>query len=345
MTAAWKPRLIVTVDAEEEGLWDGVFRPHGNTVRNIDGIERFQVLCEGLTVRPTYLVDTAVAGDDRAVEILKGLQDAGQCEIGAHLHPWCAPPLDEQINQRNSFMCNLPEPLQRDKLTRLTEHIQERFARRPTSFRAGRYGLDIVGARILQELGYLVDSSVIAFQDYSHQDGPDFRAFPYTPYRIGQEDLRTAEPDGGLLEAPVSVGFSRANFTRAHRIRQFASRRLFRPFHLVGILDHLNLARRIKFSPEQADARRMNQLVDAYLANDAPCMVMMLHSSSLVAGCSPYVADQSRLDRLYRELEATFEHCLSRRRMKSETLSGFAESYSDARLCRKTRRTAFQGRP
>jgi len=330
MTAAWKPRLIVTVDTEEEGLWDGVFKPHGNTVRNIDGIERFQALCESFKARPTYLVDTPVADDDRAVEILKGLQDAGQCEIGAHLHPWCAPPFDEQTNQRNSFMCNLPEPLQRNKLTRLTEYIQERFARRPTSFRAGRYGLDIAGVRILQELGYRVDSSVIPFEDYSGQEGPDFRAFPYMPYRIGREDLRTAEPDGGLLEAPVSVGFSRADFTRAHRMREFAKKRVFRPFRLAGILDRLNLAHRIKFNPEQADARRMNQLVDAYLANGAPCMVMMLHSSSLVPGCSPYVADQSRLDRLYRDLEATFEHCLSRRHMKSETLSGFAEPYLDA---------------
>jgi len=322
-----RAKLIVTVDTEEEGLWNGSFRPHGNTVENTGGIERFQAFCDRFNVRPTYLVDTPVVEDERSVGILRDIESSGRCEIGAHLHPWCAPPFDEQPGGRNSYLCNLPESLQREKLSRLTERIEERFGRRPTAFRAGRYGLDIVGAKILEELGYRVDSSVLAFGDYSSDGGPDYRAFPFVPYRVGPTDLKVPCVEGTLLEAPVSAGFSRTNFDRSQSVRQWAENRVFRPFRLVGVLDRLNLVRKIKFSPEQADAARMKQLVDAYASNGAPCMVMMLHSSSLVAGLSPYAADDRTLDGLYRDLQAAFEHCLERHGMIGETLTDFGEGF------------------
>ena len=132
-----------------------------------------------------------------------------------------------------------------------------------------------------------------------------------------------------LLEVPVSVGFNWSHFRRAQWIRELAAHRLVRPLRVVGILDRLNLIRQIKFSPEKANATRMQQLVDAYVRNSAPCVVMLLHSSSLLPGCSPYVPDQQRLDRLYQDLERTFEHCLCRHGMQSATLTGFAERPAD----------------
>ncbi|HUT89231.1 MAG TPA: polysaccharide deacetylase family protein [Thermoguttaceae bacterium] len=317
------PCLIVTVDTEEEGLWGGRYRRSGNTVENIRGVERFQELCDRYGVKPTYLVDAPVVEDDEAVALLREIQDDDRAEIGAHVHPWCNPPYEEEINGRNSYLCNLPEPLQRAKLTWITEKIEERFGRRPTSFRAGRYGLDITGARILHELGYLVDSSVIPFTDYSADGGPNFERAPHTPYFIDGDDLRCPNDSRFLLEVPVSVGFNRPNFARAQGIRRACRSRWLRPFHAEGILDRLGLVRRIKFSPEQSDARSMRQLVDAYAAQGAPAMVMMFHSSSLVAGQSPYVANDDELERFYGCLDQTFEYCQADREMVSSILSAF----------------------
>ena len=333
------PTLIVTVDTEEEGLWSGRFRACDNTVHNIRGVRRFQALCEGYGVRPTYLVDTPVVDDRAAVESLKPLQDLGLCEIGAHLHPWCAPPFEERTTAYHSFMCNLSPELQREKLTRLTDSIEHRFGRRPTSFRAGRYGLDIVGARILEDLGYVVDSSVISFCDYSRQGGPDFRSAPFVPYRVGTDDLCVPAADGRLLEVPVSTGFSRANFARAQRISEFGMRRSIRRLRMVGALDRLNLVCRIKFSPEQADARRMKQLIRAYVANGAPAMVMMLHSSSLTPGGSPYVRNLDQLNRFYAQLDRVFAYCTYDLEMPSQTLTEFARSYMQADTTVPTGRT------
>ena len=303
------PRLLVTIDTEEEGLWGGEYRADGNTVDNLRGIPRFQNLCDRLGIRPTYLIDTPVVDDDYGVGVLKEIARDSRGEIGAHLHPWCTPPLELMNDSAKSFMCNLPEAVQREKLQRLTDSIELRFGHRPTSFRAGRYGLDITGARILEELGYRVDSSVINFSDFSDQSGPDFRQTSTVPYWVGGDDLRVPCDHGRLLEVPVAVGFNRVNFERADRIHNLLKSRWLRRLRLVGIADRTGLLRRIKFSPEQADAAQMNRLADMYVARAAPCIVLMLHSSSLEVGHSPYVPDARRLEQFYANLEATFEYC------------------------------------
>lgn len=316
--------LIVTVDTEEEGLWGGEYRRSGYTVENVRGVGRFQELCDRYGIRPTYLVDAPVVQDDGAVTLLRAIQDDGRAEIGAHLHPWCNPPYGEQLGARNSYMCNLPESLQREKLVWLTETIEERFGRRPTSFRAGRYGLDVVGARILHELGYLVDSSVIPFTDYSKDGGPNFEHAPHVPYFVDGDDLRRPHKSGFLLEVPVSVGFNQPDFPRAQAIRRAANHAWLRPFHAEGILDRLGLVRRIKFSPEQAGRRRMKQLADAFLAQKAPAIVMMFHSSSLLPSCSPYVVRAAQLHEFLSSLESVFSYCVSRGLGVGTTLSDFS---------------------
>lgn len=324
------PALIVTVDTEEEGLWTGTFRAHGNSVENTRGIERFQSTCDRFGVTPTYLVNTPVVDDDRSVQMLRRMQEDGRAEIGAHLHPWCSPPLEERSSVENSFLCNLPEPLQRRKIAHLTGRIEERFGRRPVSFRAGRCGFDSTGARCLEGLGYRVDSSVVPFYDYSeYGGGPDYRRAPWSPYHPEDSDLCRRARAGNLLEVPVSVGFNRRHFRLAQRLRDLAMRRPWRSLRAVGILDRLAIVRRIKFTPEQFAAADMRKLIDVYLALGAPCMVMILHSSSVVAGCSPYVPDASRLEQLYADLEETFRYACLERGMVSRTLAGFAEAFED----------------
>ncbi len=318
------PFILVTVDTEEEGLWGGNYRPTGNTVTNIAGVPRFQSICAQHGVRPVYLVTAPVVDDDLAASVLGEIHAQGGCEIGAHLHPWCTPPLEDPNGRAYSFMCNLPLDLQRRKLTWLSERIETRFGSRPVSFRAGRYGLDMAGARALADLGYRVDSSVIAFSNFSSERGPDFSRAPFKPYYLEGDDLCRPNPQGFLLEVPVSVGFNRSNFAAAWRLRQAAMRSPWRQFKAVGIVDRLGLAKRIKLSPEQASAAEMIQLASAALAQGAPALVMLLHSSSLAPGHSPYVADARRLDQFLADLDRTLEYCVGRRGMTPATLAELA---------------------
>jgi len=229
---------------------------------------------------------------------------------------------------RNTYLCNLPETLQREKITWLTDAIEDRFGRRPTSFRAGRYGLDIVGARILAQLGYVVDSSVIPFSNFSSEGGPDFRQAPHRPYFVGSDDLLSCQAVGDLLEVPVGVGYNRVNFRRADAIRHLAGRWPLRQLRCVGVLDRLGIIRRIKFSPEQADAAQLKRFVDMGVSQGAPCLVLMFHSSSLVPGHSPYVPDERSLEQFYQRLLDVFEYCVDCLQCPSSTLSGFAKTLS-----------------
>ncbi len=327
-----RPRLIVTIDTEEEGLWGGRYRMTGNTVENIRGVPRFQSLCDQLGIRPVYLVDAPVVQDDRASAILGEIHAAGGCEIGTHVHPWCNPPIDEVADQRESYLCNLPESLQRAKIEWLTEAISERFGKRPVSFRAGRYGLDITGARVLAELGYRVDSSVIPFTDYSADRGPDFGNAPWQPYWVGGEDLCCAAASGKLLEVPVSVGFNRSSFSRAMRCQSLLGKAPFRWLRLEGILDRSQVLKRIKLSPEQATARDMKTLIDRYCESPSAVLVMMFHSSSLVPGESPYVGDESELEEFLGRIAETCRYFLESKAGVSRTLEDVAVERKAFRL-------------
>lgn len=327
-------QLIVTIDTEEEGLWGGKYRSHGNAVENIRGIPRFQNLCDRFGIRPVYLIDAPVVEEPFAVDLLKEIHEAGKAEIGTHLHPWCNPPFDEEYSIRDgdtrfSYMCNLPEQLQREKLTWLTEQIEEKFSFHPTSFRAGRYGMNHLGIGLLRELGYKVDSSVIPFSDFEKDHGPNFDSATSRPYRVSNHSILEADDNSDILEIPVAVGFNRTDFKLAHFWQKKLSKSKLQKIRVVGILDRLNLLRRIKFSPEQSNFSRMKQLVEKYLDLRIPFLTMMFHSSSLVPGNSPYVKTENDLERFFQTLEKTFDYCLNRKGMKTTTLTAAAEFSKD----------------
>ncbi len=317
--------LLVTIDTEEEGLWGGTYRSRGNTVENLKGIPRFQELCDEFSIRPTYFVDSPVVEDDYGANLLAELQRSGRAEVGGHLHPWCTPPFDEELNRSNSYLCNLPEPLQLAKLRFLTEQITTRMGRRPTSFRAGRYGLGTFAASCLVDLGYVVDSSVIPFNDLSRDGGPDFSNAPWKPYRMSTDDILRPDPQGPLLELPVGVGFLSGDFVAASRWRCRLSQPPWSWLRLVGILDRIGLLRRVKLSPEQSDAPTMCKLMDASVSQGNECLMLMFHSSSLVPGNTPYVRDERGLVEFYDRLRAVFSHC-AKLKLHAPTVTGYAES-------------------
>jgi hypothetical protein len=323
--------LIVTIDTEEEGLWSGQFDPATATVRNIAGVPRFQQVCDAFGLAPTYLVNSPVATSAEAVAVLREIQDSGRCEIGAHIHPWNTPPGSGSYDARASYLNNLPLALQREKLAVVTDQITQAFGVAPRSFRSGRYGLDGAGAALLPALGYMVDSSVCPFTDYSADGGPDFRGAPWTPYWLDGGDIRQpAARRGSLLEVPVSFGFDRSQFALAEAIHGRLARGALSRLRAVGVLDRLRLLRKIKFSPEKGDAPRLNALARAYAHNGAPCMVMMFHSSSLLPGQTPYVRDARQLEAFLDTLRGVFEYCLGELGMRPMTLAGFADAYAVA---------------
>jgi len=312
--------LVVTVDTEEEGLWSGDYSAKAS-VENIASIPRFQTVCDRLGIRPTYLVTTPVAESTEAVKILRSIQDDQRCEIGAHVHPWNSPPIaHSNSDRRDSFLCNLPAKIQRAKLEQLTDQIEKKFGRRPISFRAGRFGMDAEGIKILRSLGYRVDSSVLPRADYRNQEGPDFRRATCWPYHPSDDDILASGSDPSLLEIPVTSGFTHQYFGLANQMRRYAMRPPWRHLRAVGLLDRTGIATKVKLSPEQATLKQKKRLAQACINRGVPILVLMFHSSSLLPGCSPYVKTEQDLNRFLKRLEDFFAFALEDLSLKAISL-------------------------
>jgi hypothetical protein len=201
-------RIVVTVDTEADGQWE-----HGRPLAtaNVTAWPPFQELCRRHAVPPTYLITSEIAEDPAAGAFLRALAAAGDAEVGAHLHPWTTPPFVEepglrQNDREHAYPCHLEPELLLAKLETLTVQVARAAGGRPTSYRAGRFGLDAVGAYILAGLGYEVDSSVTPFVSWTahagrpgRDGGPDFRRHDARPFRVAGSGAP------GLVELPVTI--------------------------------------------------------------------------------------------------------------------------------------------
>ncbi len=178
---AFGTRFMLFVDTEEEFDWDAPFNRASDRVTALAGMARGQAYFAAAGVKPIYVTDYPVIDSDAAATMMGQWISDGAADIGAHLHPWVNPPHVEDVNAANSYVGFLPEAVERAKLEALCQRIEARFGRRPIAYRAGRYGVGPNSARLLEEAGFRLDSSVRSRFDYSHQHGPDFRGLAQEP--------------------------------------------------------------------------------------------------------------------------------------------------------------------
>ena len=297
--------LIVSVDTEEDN-WQP--RRDGVTIENIHELPRLDALFQRLGVRATYFTTYQVAIHEWAAATLRQLQEGG-AEIGAHLHPWNTPPLDEPFLPRNSMLKNLAPALQLAKLERLTALLRKVIGAQPLVFRAGRYGLGRDTIPALIRCGYQIDSSVTPYVSWeAFDDGPTFIGAPLDMYRLGGgSDVRTPEPDGELLELPMSIGYSRLPFDVWSGVHRVLTARALHPLHLLGLAARVRLIKRIFLSPEMHSVADMLTLSRRLIDQGVRHLHLFFHSPSLRPGLSPFVADAAGVERFYRTIASYVE--------------------------------------
>jgi hypothetical protein len=317
-------KLIITIDTEEDN-W-ACYSTKNNPVKNIERIVYLQKIFDQYGITPTYLVTYPVANNPRSVGILKGILEEGKCEIGAHCHPWNTPPFEEEINDYNSMLCNLPEGLQYRKISCLHEIIYKNFNIAPVSFRAGRWGFGSHTAKALYSLGYKVDSSLTPTVDWSVYNGPDFSDFDPEPFFFNAENSGRKNFTGIMLEVPATIGFLQSNFLLSRRLLKTTSRRWASKIHLGGILQRAGLLNQIWLSPEHAKSEQMIKLARRMAANEYSCLNMTFHSTSLMAGLSPFTGSEREalafLNAIKKFLDFSFSAPL-----ESITLSAFEKDF------------------
>lgn len=310
---AFGTRFMLFVDTEEEFDWDAPFDRASQAVTALAGMARGQAYFQAAGVKPIYVTDYPVVDSDAAADMMGQWIAAGQADIGAHLHPWVNPPHVEEVTAANTYVGFQPEAAERAKLDMLCQRIAQRFGARPRAYRAGRYGVGPNSARLLEEAGFRLDSSVRSRFDYRHQHGPDFRALPLTPYWAG--------PTRSLVELPLStawVGLLKGMGDTLYPAAQGRG-------PLPGAMARLGLLSRVPLTPEGITADEALAAIDALLAEGVPVLNFSFHSPTLEAGHTPYVRDQADLTAFYRWWDVVLDH-LARRGVLPASLDQFLDA-------------------
>ncbi len=298
--SGFAPASILTVDTEEGFDWDKPFTRDQHDLTHVDRIARFQSFCEAIGVSPVYLVDWPIVQSAKAREIIGDAVSRGAAEVGVQLHPWVNPPFEEEVNTHNSFAGNLPPELERAKFSRLRDAIEEAFGTPPISYRAGRYGLGPATKSLLYDMGIKVDTSVRAYFDYSHQDGPNYEDFPNHPYWVAG--------DTPLLELPVTSVYRGLLASAGPQLFP----KLARIPRAPGLASRTGLLERVRLTPEGTPLSDAIKGIDAALAAKLPVIVLSFHSPSLAPGNTPYTATEEEVARLYARLDGVYAHMASR---------------------------------
>jgi len=313
------PILLVSVDTEEEFDWTAPFSAARRSVGHVARLPRLHELFERYGVRATYLIDHPIAASAPSVRVLQGFLQRDNCELGAHLHPWVNPPLVEEINARNSYLCNLLLSLQQDKVAELTRAIARAFDLAPAVFKAGRYGLDFALTPALQEMGYRVDSSVMAYGNFTADLGPSWE-------RYGPDPFWLQPPLPPLLEIPCTSGFVRRPFWWWANVRGILSRKPWCWLRLGGVLWHLGLLRRVLLTPEGPALPDLLRLMRALAKGAAPVLNLTLHSPSVEPGHTPYVRSENELEAFFDLLGRLLEFAVGELGARCMTLSEYHDS-------------------
>ncbi|TMJ12953.1 MAG: glycosyltransferase [Alphaproteobacteria bacterium] len=293
-----RPQLAIVVDTEEEFDWTKPFSRASTGTRHIPAQARAHEIYERFGIAPTYVCDYPVATDPAAAAFLGLLQAEGRAEIGAHLHPWVTPPHEEEVTTFNSWHCNLPPALERAKIVALTDAIERGFGRRPTIFKAGRYGFGANTRDVLIELGYRIDCSYVPHVSFAHQGGPSFAGTSDQPFRL----------DGGLLEVPLTSGFIGRAPALGPAIAGLFDSPAAERLRIPGILSKLGLVARSRLTPEGVPAEEQCRLLKTMVGAGRSFFTLTYHSPSLEPGHTPYVRDASDLRAFLASIETVLRY-------------------------------------
>ena len=288
-------RLVVTIDTEVDcdRRWRVSDPPAFRSV--VEGIPRVLTpLFDAYGVAPTYLLSGEVMEEPACVDVLRSLDGA---ELGTHLHAEFVDPQRRLFRDtmggavHDALQRQYPRDIEAAKLECLTRLFEQAFGRRPSAFRAGRYGMSDDTLGLLADLGYRVDSSVTPGIRWDYPEG----VVDYQSWRSGPRWIDTSQ--GGILELPITI----ASPGRFAAIFGWTGGRWLRP--------------------SWAGGRELVRLAES-CADET--LVMMLHSTEVQPGSSPYAADAAGVARITRAMETLLRHWRDRGHA-FETMSGAAE--------------------
>ncbi|MFT5289831.1 MAG: hypothetical protein ACI8QS_001737 [Planctomycetota bacterium] len=320
------PHLVLTIDVEED-MPDWKITPE-TTTRNVEALVEFADSMAEMGLRPTYLCNYPVVTQSRSADVLREVIEIAACEFGSHMHAWNTPPHNNKREQGLAwrgdpyYESELELETFRAKLLSLHQAVSDVAGRAPTSYRAGRFGVEGKALLEIAAQGYRVDSSVIPLSEHVLDGGPDHRGAPQGPYFPSDENV--ARPGKlPILEVPISIGLTR-------RLPEFLRRAFVhtpRWTRLRGLLssDFLGWIDYGWLYPARFDTKTMCGVASTLVGSGIPVLNVFLHSSELVAGASGRIKTSADVNNLRAQLDAVLKHCITNLGAVPTTLTEFAD--------------------
>lgn len=313
--------LLVGIDTEGDNQWDAAARAN-QRFENIYALPRLHALFARHGVRPTYVVTYPVATDAASAAVLRDLRAGGDCEIGAHHHAWETPPCTAEDVKRHPYAANLPLEQFEAQLRALTDAIASAVGERPVSYRSGRFGFSAAHVSALEQLGYLVESSVAPLFYEAHKQGPDFVEAPLRPYFLAY-DSATSPGSSGVLEVPVSAALNR----RWPVALQYLYARSPKPYTTKRVLRKLGVAHVRWLRPSYSSLEDMIGLARDLARMGEPVLNLLFHSSEAIVNGSPYNTTEAELQSFCDRLERFFEFARTGLHATPATFTEFRRAY------------------
>lgn len=302
-----KPFFIITIDTEGDNIWE---RPSKISTKNAEFLPPFQDLCEKYSLKVTYLTNYEMANSPFFYEFASDALLREKVEIGMHLHAWNTPPITHITSNDlffQPYLIEYPMRIMSEKVKKMTSTLEDLFGVKMISHRAGRWSFNETYAQILIDNGYKVDSSVTPYiswknkkGDPSQYGGTDFSDFPCTPYFVNIGNIK--QPGiSSLLEVPMTIIKKEINLKSvAKSIYNLISQKRNREFKIKRNTYWLR--------PNGENLEEMKFIVNRNSYEEINYVQLMLHSSELMPGGSPYFRSKSDIKKLYEHLECLFNH-------------------------------------
>ncbi len=287
----------MTIDVEEEFVWTE-FSRNRHRVRGADVLAAYHAECRSLGIAPVYLITHPIMKDPQFSGFFEEVLKDGSGEVGIHVHTWTTPPFWEQPNSFNSYQCNLPAHIERQKIAFLCRAYEDRFGRAVTIHRAGRWGGSPRTSDILAELDISVDLS----PSVGHL-APNIGA-SYSSELDGRPFW--AGPGGEVLTIPASA----INYLRGP---DWISTSFFALRHYAPNLRRWG--KPVRFSPEGQSTEFLTTMAQQFALRDLPVAVYTLHSTSLYEGGNPYSVTASMAGALRARAIEVLRQCIAEKRL------------------------------